>query len=341
MRSTLSTLALLVSAATVLSVPIEKRQQTAAACSQLADMMPSKLFLPDTWTYANESGRVWSETCLATPYCVFLPESAEDVSAGLGVMRNTNTQFAVRSAGHMPNPLSNNINDGVLFAMSRLDGKILSDDRRIVRVGPGQRWMDVYEYTSGFGLGVAGGRYSPVGVGGLLTGGGISYFGSKVGWSFNTIQNMEVVLGDGRIVNVNATSNPDLFWAMKGGSSNYGIVTRFDLSTFAAIDIWGGTQVYSPDQVEPFLEATSEFIQPGGGHEDPSAAIIPTLFLDPTSKEVTATGIFFHAGDDANPAAFANFTDDKASVSTLSMRNSFKNYTDETATFAYGARTSR
>lgn len=88
---------------------------------------------------------------------------------------------------------------------------------------------------------VAGGRNGAVGVGGLTVGGGISYFSPQVGFTCDTLVNVEVVLGNGQVVNANATDNADLFRALKGGLNNFGIVTRYDFSTIEYDGILGGT----------------------------------------------------------------------------------------------------
>lgn len=86
---------------------------------------------------------------------------------------------------------------------------------------------------------------SVIGVGGLTLGGGISYFSPRYGWTCDSVSNFQVVLVDGSIVDANASSNPDLFFALKGGNNNFGIVTRIDLNTFEQGLVWAGT-IYNP-----------------------------------------------------------------------------------------------
>ncbi|KAL8941980.1 MAG: hypothetical protein Q9216_001913 [Gyalolechia sp. 2 TL-2023] len=90
-------------------------------------------------------------------------------------------KFAVRGGGHIPVPEAAAIKDGVLISTELLNLKELSKDKKLAKLGPGNRWGDVYAWISPNNLYVAGGRYGPVGVPGLLLGGGISYFGSKRG----------------------------------------------------------------------------------------------------------------------------------------------------------------
>jgi FAD/FMN-containing dehydrogenase len=80
----------------------------------------------------------------------------------------------------------------------------------------------------------------PVGVGGYILGGGVSYYLSARGWGANYLVNVELVNAQGDVIQVNATSYPDLFWSLKGGSNNFGIATRYDLETFPLVDVYGG-----------------------------------------------------------------------------------------------------
>jgi len=104
--------------------------------------------------------------------------------------------------------------------------------------------MDVYLVLEAMGLMIAGGRDASVGVGGLVTGGGISFFSPRAGFVCDNVVNFEVVLGSGEIVSANATSNRTLWTALKGGSNSLGIMTRVDMKTFQQGNFWGGQVVY-------------------------------------------------------------------------------------------------
>ena len=139
----------------------------------------------------------------------------------------------------MPVPGAAGITNGVLISTQKLDSMHLTNSQKTAHLGPGLRWGAVYDWISLYNLGVVGGRYDPVGVSRLLLGGGINYFGSQYGWATNGVSNFKVVLANSLIVDANARSNPGLFWTLKGGSSNFGIVTRFDLITFPVASRYG------------------------------------------------------------------------------------------------------
>ncbi|KAI1208441.1 uncharacterized protein F4807DRAFT_431346 [Annulohypoxylon truncatum] len=202
------------------------------------------------------------------------------------MLGRTQTQFAVRSGGHMPVKGAAGTNEGVLIAMTKMNSMTLSADGSIASIGPGLRWDDVYNWIVDKGRIVLGGRYASVGVSGVLLGGGLSHFSGTYGWAANNVANFEVVLANGTIVNANSTSNPDLFWALKGSSSNYGIVTRFDLKTYPSSLVYAGTISYNENKVADFLQAFENWLGPGGGIHDNGAAIVPALFIYPEQQSV-------------------------------------------------------
>ena len=115
----------------------------------------------------------------------------------------------------------------------------------------------MYKALEPFGLAVPGGRLGPVGVPGLLLAGGVSYYGNQVGWSANSVVNYEIVLASGEVVNANAEVNPDLFWALKGGSSNFGIVTRFDIQTVPSRKVWAGMHIVSAQYMDEYIQVSA------------------------------------------------------------------------------------
>ena len=274
-------------------------------------------------------------------YCLFEPTSASDVAGALAILTATDTKFAVRGGGHMPVPEAAGIADGVLISTEKLNFMQLTKDNSIAQLGPGLRWGAVYDWISQYNLGVAGGRYDPVGVPGVLLGGGINYFGSQYGWSSNMVSNFEVVLANSSIVNANAQTNADLFWGLKGGSSNFGIVTRFDVKTFPVTSVYGGTTVYEPESVIEYLDAIANYVVPGGGSDDILASINPTLQVNVSTGIFTINTISSHLGPDPNPTAFENFTRIPVSFTDNSVRPNFSAFTDETSSPVYGQRANR
>jgi FAD/FMN-containing dehydrogenase len=196
------------------------------------------------------------------PGCIALPETAQDVSTVITSLTDTGgCTFAIRSGGHSSATGGSNIADGVTIDLRGLDTLEVSSDRSTVSIGIGNTWGDVYSHLDPLGLAVPGGRAATVGVGGLSLGGGISFFSTRYGWTTDNIINFEVVLADGSIVNANTDDDPDLLWALRGGTNNFGVVTRIDMAAFEQGPFWGGYAYFPgdtwPQQVKELVAINS------------------------------------------------------------------------------------
>ncbi|KAF1980216.1 FAD-binding domain-containing protein [Bimuria novae-zelandiae CBS 107.79] len=165
----------------------------------------------------------WSQTCWKTLNCAVLAENNNDVSLTLKTIHG----------GHSPNPGWSSIDEpGILIDLQKLNQISVSDDRKVVSIGPGQRWGAVYEALDAYSVSVIGACIPSVGVGGsilrvLLYQAYFFHFPGKYGLGADNVKNFEVVLADGSIVNANAHSNTDLLWALKGGSPNFACISAF------------------------------------------------------------------------------------------------------------------
>lgn len=160
------------------------------------------------------------------------------VNAGYGAVDGHGAgdwHIAIKSGGHSVS--GNNIANGVTIDLSMMNSSRYDETTNLARVEPGGRWENVYANLEAQGVTAVGGRDGDVGVGGFLLGGGNSFFSGKKGFGCDSVVNYEVVLGNGSIVNANKTANSDLWRALKGGGSNFGIVTRFDLEALATREI--------------------------------------------------------------------------------------------------------
>ncbi|KAL6229949.1 hypothetical protein BDW75DRAFT_223885 [Aspergillus navahoensis] len=184
------------------------------------------------------------------PRCVVQPESAEDVSHVVQVVKETRCQFAVRSGGHGNHAGASSIQDGLLIDLSKLNTVATSEDESVAMIGAGNRWGDVYEVLEEKGLLVVGGRSSSVGVAGFTLGGGISFLSRRYGWAVDNVRNYEVVLANGTIASVSRDNFPDLYYALRGGGNNFGIVVRFDFETYRHELLSGGTTVFVMEDLE-------------------------------------------------------------------------------------------
>lgn len=181
------------------------------------------------------------------------------------VLTITNTKFAVRSWGHLPLPGWNAVGgDGVIISLERFQKRVLSADKKTATLGTGQNWGTVYDWIEPLGVQIVGGRDPGVGVGGFLLGGGISLFNDKKGLGLDQVVRYEVVLPSGKIVNATPTQNADLYKALKGGLSNFGIVTEFEVLTSDIVDIHYEINIYPSNATRDLLKAYSEFLRRDG-----------------------------------------------------------------------------
>ncbi|KAL5363590.1 hypothetical protein BJX96DRAFT_187108 [Aspergillus floccosus] len=286
-----------------------------SGCTALSARLSEAVFFQNTAVYEYEASQFWSNTELMSPGCVFRPQSSQQLAKGLKSLVDAEAKFAVRGGGHMGIRGSNNIDNGVLVVMSNLTTMKLSSDQSVLSLGPAYRWEDVYSYLQQYDLSVAGGRLGPVGVPGLLLAGGVNFYGNQVGWGCDTVINYEVVLADGSIVQANKSSNADLFWALKGGSSNFGIVTRFDIETIKSPRVWAGSHTVAAKYVDQFLEAAAKY---ASDIYDPKTHIVPALV--PGDELLASVILFYDSPDTSYPEIFKPFTDIPAISSTLGFK---------------------
>ncbi|KAF9258567.1 FAD-binding domain-containing protein [Marasmius fiardii PR-910] len=231
------------------------------------------------------------------PFCRFTPMNAHHVSAAVRIAKEHQCPFAVRSGGGMFWPGASNIAGGVLIDLVNLRSLELEEENNVVKLGPSLSWGEVYKTMSPFNLTTLGGRLPIVGVGGFLLHGGISFLSFDHGFGSNSVVNFEVVLANGAIVNANNTSFPDLHWALKFGSTNFGIVTRLDMITYPIpSEIWARTAVYkdlAEDAGETLFDDWLEYV---AGHSSDTREWATITY----EKGANITGTF-HAHFDGTP----------------------------------------
>ncbi|KAI4865307.1 FAD binding domain-containing protein [Hypoxylon rubiginosum] len=197
------------------------------------------------------------------PYCLVLPQTSEEVSTALTALINANNgagdwHIALKSGGHGVSG-SNNIANGVTIDLSHMNASSYDPQSNTAKIQPGGRWKNVYADLDKQGVTVTGGRDGDVGVGGFLLGGGNSFFSGRMGFGCDSVVNFEVVLANGTIVNANTTTNADLWQALKGGSSNFGIVTQFDMEAIPARDLAYDLRFLSSNYSDTVVDAVVEF----------------------------------------------------------------------------------
>ena len=184
---------------------------------------------------------------------------AADVMAAVDFARDHRLPLAVRGGGHSGPGLCT-CDDGLVVDLSQMKGIRVDPVRRTVRVEGGCVWGDVDHATHPFGLAVPCGFISSTGVGGLTLGGGIGYLTRRYGLTIDNLLSVDMVLADGHFVTASADENPDLFWAVRGGGGNFGVVTSFSFRANRAGTVYGGPIFWPLENGAEVLRKWRDFI---------------------------------------------------------------------------------
>lgn len=214
---------------------------------------------PSDEEYTTREQSYWSNSAKIQPAYIVRPKNATEVSKAVKYLAARNQQFAVRSGGHTQWAGANNIHNGVTIDLGQLCWTRVNKGSETVDIGPGGRWRDVYAELDKHDLVVAGGREGNVGVAGLILGGGNTFFTPRRGFACDNVVEYEVVLADGRIIKATAQQHSDLYFTLKGGSNNFGIVTNFKMEAFKSGPLWGGLTFFPKQVTEAAAEALTEF----------------------------------------------------------------------------------
>jgi hypothetical protein len=182
-----------------------------------------------------------------------------DVIYSVNFARQNGITLAVRGGGHS-GPGLGICDDGLVIDLSEMKGIKVDPSNQTVRVEGGCVWGDVDHALHPFGLAVPSGFISSTGVGGLTLGGGSGYLTRKYGLTIDNLLSVDMVLADGRFVTASVEENPDLFWAVRGGGGNYGVVTSFLFQGQPADTVYGGPIFWSLDKAEQVLKFWQDLI---------------------------------------------------------------------------------
>ena len=198
----------------------------AAAVEELGARLGSRPISPDDPGY-DDARRVWNGMIDRRPALVAGCRGVADVIASVRFAREQRLLLAVRGGGHNVAGFGT-CDGGLVVDLSAMRGVGVDPTRRTVRVGGGATWADVDRETQVFGLAVPGGIVSTTGVGGLTLGGGQGWLRRTYGMACDSLVSADVVTADGELVTASESENADLFWALRGGGGNFGVVTSFE-----------------------------------------------------------------------------------------------------------------
>jgi FAD/FMN-containing dehydrogenase len=190
------------------------------------------------------------------PAHVLAAATEEDVAAAVRLAAGRGRPVAVLASGHGPSATAD---DAVLINTGRMTGVRVDPVRRTAWVEAGARWAGVLEHTTPHGLAPLNGSSPNVGAVGYLTGGGAGLLGRRYGFAADHVRRLRVVTADGQVRDVTPERHPDLFWAVRGGKDNFGVVTAMEIDLFPVPRLYGGGLYFPAGSVPGVLRAYAEW----------------------------------------------------------------------------------
>ncbi len=225
---------------------------------EFASQLRGEIVMPSNANY-NETRKVYNGMIDKRPGLFAMCVDVADVMAAVNFGRDNNLLIAIRGGGHNGGGLGL-CDDGLVIDLSGIKFVRVDTSDNTVRVGGGNLWGEVDHATHPFGLAVPAGIISTTGVGGLTLGGGVGHLSRKYGLTIDNLLEADMVLADGSFVTVNKNQNTDLFWAIRGGGGNFGIVTSFKFQAHPVKTVIGGPTLWPIEQTEEIMEWYHDFI---------------------------------------------------------------------------------
>jgi FAD/FMN-containing dehydrogenase len=225
---------------------------------QLREQVRGDVIAPDGGAY-EEARKVYNGMIDKRPAVVVRPVNAGDVIAAVNFARESGIDLAIRGGSHGV-PGFGTCDGGVVIDLSRMKGVRVDPAKRAARAEGGATWGDLNAATHAFGLATTGGIISTTGVGGLTLGGGIGYLARGLGLSCDNLISADVVTADGRFLVSTENVNADLFWALRGGGGNFGVVTSFEFKLEPIKDIYGGPMFFELEDAGDVIRFYRDFI---------------------------------------------------------------------------------
>ncbi len=223
----------------------------------MRDAFPPHTVLPGDDGY--DQARVpWNVAVDLNPAAVVYPETAAEMAQVVRATRAAGLRLATAPTGHNLSAIGD-MSETVLMWTSRMRGVHLDADRLRARAEAGAIWEDVVVPAAAMGMSVLHGSSPDVGVVGYSLGGGIGWQARKRGLATNSITAIELITADGEMVRADARTEPDLFWAMRGGGGNFGVVTALEFAMYPMTSVYAGWLIFPWERSDEVLHAWSEW----------------------------------------------------------------------------------
>src|SRR4051794_5008521 len=212
----------------------------------------------DSWDSARAA---WNAAIDQRPAMVAQPTNPDEVAEVVQLARDNGLRVAVQAEGHSASALGEVRDDTLLLKTPGITGAEVDADARRVRVAAGAKWREVSELASPQGLAALSGSSAEVGAVGYTLGGGHGWLARKHGLACNSVIAAEIVTADGRLVRADRDNEPDLFWALRGGGGNFGVVTALELELYPVPELYAGMLAWPWERTAEILHAWREWAQ--------------------------------------------------------------------------------
>lgn len=228
---------------------------TLTAEERLRDLLGDRIVLPGDAAY-DTARLAWNRAIDQRPFAVARPETAEDVVAVVRAAAATGLRVAPQATGHGAGALADSdLSRTVLVSLAALRGVTVDAEARTARVLGGSQWNDVLAQAVPHGLTALHGSAGDVGVVGYALSGGVSFFARAHGLAVNAVRAVQLVTADGRLVRASADENPELFWAVRGGSGAFGIVVSLEIDLLPYADLFAGMLLWDASRAPEVVHA--------------------------------------------------------------------------------------
>src|SRR3954468_13078782 len=228
------------------------------AIDEFKGQLRGELIQPGDAHY-DEARKVYNAMISRKPRLIAMCAYVADVITAVQCGRANDIRVAIRGGGHNARGVGV-CDDGLVIDLSKIKYVHIDPAARTVRAGGGCTWGDVDHATHAFGLAVPSGIISTTGVGGLTLGGGMGHLTRQYGLTIDNLLSADMVLADGSFVTASADENSDLFWAIRGGGGNFGVVTSFLFQAHPVSIVCAGPMLWHLDQAADIMKWYREFI---------------------------------------------------------------------------------
>jgi hypothetical protein len=226
----------------------------------LADRMRGAVISPDDPRY-DEARKGWALAAEQHPALIAYPLDADDVVEIMGFAREAGLQVTAQGTGHNAAAHGDRLSESILVKTSEMREVSIDAEAQIARVAAGALWMDIVPVAAAHGLAPLMGSSPDVGVVGYSLGGGVGYLGRKHGIQAGSVTAIELVTADGRLRRVDASNDPDLFWALRGGGGNFGVVTALEFRVYPEPEIYAGMMLWPVEDAARVFKAWRDWTE--------------------------------------------------------------------------------